>query len=62
MYHKKLTDDIDRIERLVLEMGVYHHIEDNLNIGRIIVILSEMRREAVINKAIDDEMKKGKKV
>lgn len=56
MYRKKLTDDIDRIERLILEMGVYHHIEDDINIGRLIVILSEMRREATINKIIEEEM------
>lgn len=61
MYKKKLTDDIDKIEKQVLEMGVYHHIEDDINIGRIIVILAEMRREAQINKIIEDEMKNGRK-
>lgn len=61
MYRKKLIDDIDRLERRVLEIGVYHHIEDDLNIGRIVAILADMRREARIDKAIEDEMNGRKK-
>ena len=61
MYRKKLTDDIDKIERLILEMGIYHHIEDDTHIGKIITILADMRREAEINRAIESVMKNGRK-